>query len=72
MLSISVEAFSSSPELMKRHIEAPPWLTEKSDEKKQREYLQGRVLIKILERFEFPKNAEFEGYLVKLTTQGQS
>ena len=64
---INVQAFSENKELMDKSIqEASEWLQDIGNEKQQREYLQERVLIQILERFEYIKSKEFEGYLLKL------
>jgi hypothetical protein len=66
-LFINIQSFSEDEELMKEFIDKPTdWLKKKGDENKQRAYLKERVIIQVLERFEFKKHEEFEGYVVKL------
>ena len=49
-ISIGISSFSHNPELMKFLIDNPPdWLKRKGDEKAQREFLNTRVNIKILQ-----------------------
>jgi hypothetical protein len=63
ILFVEVEEFSTNQKLLDEYVKkSPPWLKEKGEEEKQREYLQERVLISIFERFEFVKNEDFEGY----------
>jgi len=60
---IDIKAFSKDTQLMEEFIKNPPgWLKKIGDEQKQREYLQERVHIQILERFEYSKPEHFEGY----------
>ena len=67
-LFINIQSFSEDNELMEKFINEPTdWLKKKGDKNKQRAYLQERVIIQILERFEFKKHDEFEGYILKLT-----
>jgi len=60
---INIQAFSENSTLIEQFIKNPPeWLKKIGEEQKQREYLQGRVLIQIFERFEYNKPDDFEGY----------
>lgn len=60
---IDVRAFSDDPEMMNALIEkAPEWLKKVGDESRQRDHLQERVRIQVLERFEYRRPDDFEGY----------
>lgn len=60
---INIQAFSEKCELIEKFIKEPPdWLKAIGEEKKQREYLEDRVLIKIFEKFKYDIHRDFEGY----------
>lgn len=64
---LNVQAFSENDELMNQFIKKPPeWLKKIGNEQRQREYLQGLVLIKIFERFDYNKSKDFDGYKLRL------
>lgn len=64
---VSVQAFSESEQLMEEFINKPPeWLSKVGDEQEQRNHLQERVRIRIVERFEYIKPDDFEGYKLLL------
>lgn len=54
ILSITVRSFSEDEDFRGDFIEnPPPWLAEKGDRAAQERYLQSRVLVRVMERFEF-------------------
>ena len=54
ILSITVRSFSEDEDFRSRFLEnPPPWLTKKGDRAAQERYLQSRVLVRVMERFEF-------------------
>lgn len=60
---MNIQAFSQNEKLMDEFVRKPPeWLERIRDESKKRDYLSKRVLIQIIERFDFNKSREFEGY----------
>ena len=60
---MDIQAFSENEELMEECIEKQPeWLQKVGDEQKQREHLQERIRIQILERFGYKQPEDFEGY----------
>ena len=64
---MDIQAYSENEELMREIMKNPPeWLKEVGDEQKQRKYLQERVRIKVLEKFEYRKSKDFEGYILPL------
>jgi hypothetical protein len=67
---IGVDAFSSDPVLMSSFLENPPtWLEEYQGEANQREYLETQVLLELSESFEFLKNEQFEGYVMRIPSE---
>ncbi len=69
-LFINIQSFSEDNELMEEFINHPSdWLKKKGDKVKQEKYLQERVIIQVLERFEFKKHEEFEGYVIKFENE---
>jgi len=63
---MNVRAFSEDIDLMDRFLEKPPkWLKELGIKDKQKEYLEEKVLLEILERFEFKKHDYFEGVKIE-------
>lgn len=66
---INIQVLSENTELLEELIKKPPeWLQKIGDEQNQREYLQERVRIQILERFRFKKSPDFEGYCLFLNS----
>jgi len=64
---MNVQEVSRKQELLEEFTKnPPPWLLDKGDKEKQVEYLKGKVLIQIFERYEFSKDQEFEGYLMRV------
>jgi hypothetical protein len=64
---INVQSFSKNKELMDNFIKNYPNRLQKiGDEQKQREHLQEKSLIQILERFEYVKGSDFQGYSLNL------
>ncbi len=64
---INVQAFSENENLLNEFLKNPPsWLQEIGNENKQKEYLQEKVLIHILERFQYNTENEFVGYTVDI------
>lgn len=62
-----IDSLSENKALADGLIQNPPdWLKAVGDEKKQREHLQERVLIAIVERFEYSKDQKFKGYRLNL------
>ena len=63
---MDIRAFSHDEKLMEQLIaESPSWLQEISqDAEAQSEYLCGRVLIEIFERFQYEASKDFEGYIL--------
>jgi hypothetical protein len=67
---MNIQEFSVNIELMNSFLGNPPdWLIKIGDKEKQRQYLLEKVLITINERFEYIKEEEFEGYLMKITSE---
>lgn len=67
---IGVDAFSTDPVLMSSFLEnPPPWLEEYQGEANQREYLETQVLLELSESFEFLKNEQFEGYVMRIPSE---
>ena len=67
---IGVDAFSTDPVLMSSFLEnSPPWLEEYQGEANQREYLETQVLLELSESFEFLKNEQFEGYVMRIPSE---
>ena len=67
VFSINVQAFSENGKLMENFLEKPPeWLRKLGDKEKQRDHLEEKVLVNILERFEYNKAKDFEGYLLRM------
>jgi hypothetical protein len=67
---IGVDAFSADPVLMSSFLENPPtWLEEYQGEANQREYLETQVLLELSESFEFLKNEQFEGYVMRIPSE---
>ena len=59
ILSVSVRALSHEPDLLNEFLEKPPtWLQEIGDKNAQEAHLKEKVLIRVLERFEFRIVAE--------------
>ncbi len=64
---IDIQAYSENSGLMETMLKNPPdWLKQIGDEQRQHEYLEARVRIRILERFEYVKPTDFEGYKILL------
>lgn len=64
---MNIQALSENQELMTKLLEKPTeGLIKIGDRGKQEGYLKERILIEILERFEFAKSENFDGYLCKL------
>jgi len=55
-----------SPETVKLLSNPPGWLEEIDGEDARLKYLQERLVIKVFEKFEYIKSADFEGYIVKV------
>jgi len=67
---IGVDAFSADSVLMSSFLENPPtWLEEYQGEANQREYLETQVLLDLSESFEFLKNEQFEGYVMRIPSE---
>lgn len=67
---IGLDAFSEDPVLMSSFLEnPPPWLEEYEGEANQREYLETQVLLELSESFEFLKNEQFEGYVIRMPSE---
>ena len=64
---IDIQAYSENEGLMEEIMKnSPEWLKEAGNEQKQREYLQERVRVQVLEKFEYRKSKDFEGYILPL------
>jgi hypothetical protein len=67
---IGVEAFSADPVLMSSFLDDPPTrLVEYQGEASQREYLETKVLLELSESFDFLKNEDFEGYVIRMPSE---
>jgi len=67
---MNVQEVTKKAELLEELIKNPPqWLLDKGDKEKQIEYLKGKVLIHIFERYEYSKDPEFEGYLTRIESK---
>lgn len=65
-VSITIEEFTSGSKLIKEFIKKPPsWLKEVGSIEQQEDYLKEKVLIKVLERFQFFPHKDFKGYVLK-------
>lgn len=62
---INIRELSRDQKLMDEFISNPPEWLRKIAQDKQKEYLAERVVIQILERFEFIKDPDFKGYIIK-------
>ncbi len=70
-LYIGIDAFSADTVLMNSVLEnPPPWLDEYQGEANQREYLETQVLLELNESFEFLKDEHFEGYVMRIPSEG--
>ena len=62
---MNIQEFSHDKELLRQFLKEPPeWLQKIGSEQEQLEYLKTRVLIQILEKFEYKKPENFQGYKV--------
>jgi hypothetical protein len=67
IFNIAIDAYSENDEILNEILRNPPdWLKNEGNEESQRSHLMERVLIFILEKFEFVKHAKFEGYAITM------
>lgn len=65
---MKILSFSEDQEYLENYLKNPPaWIKEKGNIKKQKEYLNLRVLIQLFERYEVKKDEDFEGFLLVLS-----
>ncbi|HNR44133.1 MAG TPA: hypothetical protein PKH80_03115 [Methanofastidiosum sp.] len=68
---INIKDLSEDPEILENYILNPSkQLKEIGNKEKQIEYLKTRVIVTILEKFSFEKDANFEGIILKLNEDG--
>lgn len=70
IFSIRIRSFSEDKDAAKELLGNPPnWLAELKEKEKMTNLLNTRALIQIFENYEFQKNAEFEGYVLKIEAE---
>jgi hypothetical protein len=67
---MEVTAFSENNNLLNQYLENPPdWLKNMGGQEDQKKYLLTRVLIRVLERFDYVKSEGVAGYIIKSNEQ---
>ena len=67
IFNIKIKSFSENPSLINSFLNSNfNWLSDKGDNRQQKDYLESLVVLKIYQKFDLELSSNFEGYVINM------